>query len=129
MSKMGLLDFLKSKPQIQPVDEPIEGHKLLNVFNNVKVRRMGIIPEDTQIGDKVVLLYQPASKDVIDNISLLLVPKKKLFGYIDDDPIIEKELVRCIKRSDKSVARISYFSKKKMELNATVNIAFFKKNK
>lgn len=134
MKIMGIFDIFKSTqkpikqaPEIEPVDSPIEGYKMIYLFKNVKVRRMGEIPNDAHIGSKVVLMHESATKYVSENISLLLVPQRKRFGYIDDN--IEKEIIRCIKHSDKSIARITYFSKKPYEYNSTIDIAFFKKNK
>lgn len=137
---MGLFNFFKSdnkKPtisqklsqdSIKSVTEPIDGYKLLNVFNNVIVRRLGIIPEGAEIGSRVALIYEPATKGRYEGVSLLLVPQKKLFGFIDDEKI-QNAIINCLKNSDKSVARITYFSRKEYDYESTVNIAFFKKNK
>jgi len=132
---MGIFDSFRKKQAnnvpmqtIEPVETPIEGYKMINLFKNVNVRRMGVIPADTKIGDKVVLMYEPASKYIEENISLLLVPQKKLFGHIDDR-FVGKEIIKCVKHSDKSVARITAFLNRPNEYRATIDIAFFKKNK
>lgn len=132
---MGIFDSFKRNrtnnihPQtIEPVETPIDGYKMINLFKNVNVRRMGIIPDDTKVGNKVVFMYEPASKYINENVALLLVPQKKLFGHINDN-IVGKEIINCIKHSDKSVARITSFSNRPNEYQATINIAFFKKNR
>ena len=125
---MGLFSSKKTRNNIKSVDEPIDGYKMINLFKGVKVRRLGVIPQGTQLGSQVVLMYQAANKSTCANVSLLLVPQKKLFGHIDDE-IIGKEIIRCIKNSDKSVARITYFNSKPYEYESAIDIAFFKKNK
>ena len=125
---MGLFSSKSTQNNVKNVDEPIEGYKMVNLFKNVKVRRMGIIPEGTKIGSHVILMHQAGNKSTYESVSLLLVPQKKLFGYIDDK-IIGREIIRCLKNTDKSVARITYFNPKPYEYQSTIDIAFFKKVK
>jgi len=124
---MGMFDFLKGeKPK--SVDDPIEGYKLMDLYKEINVQRNSIIPEGTKVGSRLVLIYNPADKYTNESISLLLVPQRKIFGYIDNERAF-KHIVKSLKSNDKVEARISSFSKKKHENAATINIAFFKKNK
>lgn len=126
---MGILDFIKvEKPKSASVEDPIAGYQLTDLYKDIKVDRNSVIPEGTQIGSRLVLIHNAADKYTNENIALMLVPQRKIFGYINDDKAF-KHIVYSLKQSDQVVARISYFSKKKYENEATVNIAFFKKTK
>lgn len=124
---MGILDFLKGeKPK--SVDDPIEGYKLIDLYKGINIQRNAVIPKGAEIGSRLVLIHNPANEYTNESITLLLVPQKKIFGYIEDNRAL-KHIVKSLKSNDKVEARISSFSKKKYEHDATIDIAFFKKNK
>ena len=124
---MGILDFMKNdNRKMKSVEEPIDGYRITDIYKNISAIRNAIIPEGTCIGNRVALIHHSADKYTKENIELLLVPQKKIFGYIDDDKAL-KHIVYSLKQSDYVVARIMNYSKKEYEYNSTIDIAFFKK--
>lgn len=123
---MGILDYFKNANV--SVEEPIDGYKITDVYKNINATRNGVIPDGTHIGNRIALIHNPETKDTKEHIALLLVPQKKIFGYIIEDKAL-KYIINSIKHSDHVVARITNYSKKKYEYNSTVDIAFFKKIK
>ena len=110
---MGILDFLKGeKPK--SVDDPIEGYKLMDLYKGINIQRNAVIPKGAEIGSRLVLIHNPANEYTNESITLLLVPQKKIFGYIEDNRAL-KHIVKSLKSNDKVEARISSFSKKKYE--------------
>lgn len=129
---MGLFDIFKGSNSDQnsapSVTEPIEGYTMINYYRNVEVRRLGIIPEGTKVGSRLILLYEPATKGKYETIALLLVPQKKLYGFIETGDV-QKMIIPHIKKHEKIVARITSINYKPYQYGSTIDIAVFKKNK
>lgn len=129
---MSLFDIFKgnnsSQNSVSSVTAPIEGYTMINYYKNVEVRRLGSIPDGAKVGSKLALLYEPATKDQYETITLLLVPQKKVYGYIKMGEV-QKMIVPHIKKHEKIVARITSINYKPYQYDSTIDIAVFKKNK
>lgn len=121
ISKQNLIETTKS------VIDPIKGYTLCYHYEDVEITSWDYIPNDIEIGNRIVFIQEPENPVDDKAVRLMFVPQRRKFGYLYRGKL-QDMANDYINRGDKVVARLSFLQFKPYKL-VKINIAFFKKIK